>query len=110
MFSKSIEQMARKRFVDYAFQQHGHFVDWNLLSSERRIRWMHEASVPLLAAVEILETELGPRNQKEPVGGYERGVIVGQELERNHLRLRLQSMKEVILTELAKFEEKEARK
>lgn len=113
MFTKSLEQIAKKMFVDFAMRKSGLWLDWRYLSSERRLSWVKEVSETMLECITVLEKDLTlPPQPASPFssGGYERGFVAGQEREWNRAKLRLETMKEQINNQLQDFIEKEAEK
>lgn len=109
MFSKTLEQMAKKMFQDLAIKRTGVKLDWKLLSPERRLVWTKEVAETFLECLAVMEKDLNVPLSNQATAGYERGFIDGRFKERQHTILRIEGMKEHIEQELNNIIEREAR-
>lgn len=106
---KSLEQIAKQMFSDYAMRQSGHYLDWRLLSSERKLAWLSEVASIYVECLESLRQDLSLGKLPMPgAGSYERGFVAGQAHEAHRLSERTNVMAEYVKEQLDTFILKEA--
>lgn len=110
-FTKTLEQIAKKMFSDFAMRRSGHYLDWRFLSAERKLAWMNEVYDTYKECLKNLREDLSIGKLPAPgVGSYERGFVAGQAHEAHRLNERILLMEEMLQAQLAKFIEEEAAK
>ena len=110
-FTKSLEQIAKKMFSDFAMRRSGHYLDWRFLSAERRLQWMNEVYDTYKECLKNLKEDLSLDKLPTPgVASYERGFVAGQAHEAHRLNERILLMEGMLEAQLDKFIEEEAAK
>lgn len=101
---KSLEQIAKKMFSDYAMKHAGHYLDWRFLSAERRLAWMMEVGNNYLECLKQVKEDLSLNKLPKPgAASYEKGFIAGQAHEAHRLNERIMALQEDIQAQLDKF-------
>lgn len=101
---KSLEQIAKKMFSDYAMKHAGHYLDWRFLSAERRIIWIKEVADKYLQCLAQCKEELSIGKLPMPgVASYERGFVAGQAFEAHRLQERIDTLIQMVESELYSY-------
>lgn len=108
---KSLEELARERFADFAYRKTGHKLDWRKLSSGRKLIWLLEIADIYIDCLNNLRKDLSIGKLPLPgIGSYEKGFIAGQANEAHRLNERINLIEDRIKFEISKFIEQEADK
>lgn len=111
MFNKSLEQIAKKMFADFAMKRTGMWVDWRYLSPERRLAWMTEVQDTFDECLNILQKDLSINLQpSKAAASYEKGFVAGQAHEAHRLNERIEAAKQLLANQLEDFIAAEAKK
>lgn len=111
MFPKTLEQIAKKMFSDFAYKNAGHYLDWRFLSSERKLAWMTEVADTYLECLNQVKDTLNVGKLPNPgMASYEKGFIAGQAQEARRLSERIEFLEDYIKGQIDKFIDQEASK
>ena len=103
-FTKTLEQIARKMFSDFAMRRSGHYLDWRFLSAERKLAWVKEVEDTYQECLNNLKEDLSIGKLPVPgVGSYERGFVAGQAHEAHRLNERILIMEQMLKDQLNEF-------
>jgi len=108
---KSLEDIAKKMFSDFAKRKSGYYLDWKYVSPERKLEWMKEVADTYLECLKNLKQDLSIGKLPSPgAPSYERGMVAGMANEAHRLNERISAMEIQVTDQLADFIEREASK
>jgi len=91
---KSLEQIARKMFIEFSRRRTGLALDWRYISKERKLSWMKEVVEIFDMCLNDLDKELElPHIGLTGAASFEKGFVAGQKFENNRIRQRVEYLK-----------------
>jgi hypothetical protein len=101
---KTLEQLAREAFQEFAIKKMDTSANWHYLSPERKAQWMKEISdIYEICVKQVIDSLKTGANNVSGAASYERGFAAGQAHEANRIFCKMEYIKEEMKRQLADF-------